>query len=160
YARTLVRLERGDTIARAPRVFEADQADVGVFPRVERDDGATHIFVQRATSFFETEYYYSNGGAGDGERLPVPLNADLYGVLDGQALFLLREPWRHADATYAQGDLVAYDLASGRAETVFAAAENQALQNVGVGETGIVIQYLEDVSGYASRLSRDERGGW
>ncbi|MBN1239629.1 MAG: S9 family peptidase [Gammaproteobacteria bacterium] len=159
YARTLVRLERGETLRRAPRVFEGAPSDVGVFPRVERDGGTAHVFVQRATSFFETEYYHSSG-AGESTRLPVPLNSDLYGVLDGRALFLLREPWRHRDSTYAEGDLVAYDLASGAVETAFAAADNQAFQDVGIAESGIVVQYLEDVSGRAARVERGERGRW
>ena len=160
YARTLVRLERGEALRSAPRVFEAEQTDVGVFPRVERDDDTAHVFAERAVSFFETEYYHSTGRVGERSKLPVPLNADLHGVLDGRALFFLREPWRYRDATYAEGALVAYDLASGAAETVFAAAENRAMEDVGIGETGLVVQYLEDVSGNAARVARDERGRW
>jgi len=160
YARTLVRLERGEPLEAAPRVFEGARTDVGVFARVERDGDTAHVFVQRAVSFFETEYYYSVGRSDERTRLPVPLHSDLYGVLDGRALFFLREPWRHRDAGHAEGTLVAYDLETGAVETVFAAAENRAFQGVGIGESELIVQYLEDVSGFAARVSRDERGRW
>jgi prolyl oligopeptidase len=160
YARTLVRLERGETLDAAPRVFEGEQTDVGVFPRVERDEGTVHVFAQRAVSFFETEYYYSSERTDEWTRLPLPLNADLYGVHDGRALFFLREPWRHRGTLHDEGALIAYHLESGAVETVFAAAENRAFQDAGIGESGIIVQYLEDVSGFASRVSRDERGRW
>ncbi|HEX6994601.1 MAG TPA: prolyl oligopeptidase family serine peptidase [Gammaproteobacteria bacterium] len=160
YARTLVRLERGEALDGAPLVFDGERSDVGVFPRVEHDDGVAHVFAQRAVSFFETEYYYSTGRADDWTRLPVPLNADLHGVLDGRALFFLREPWRYRGAAYPEGAVVAYDLESGDVEIVFAADERRAFQNLGVGESELVVQYLEDVSGHAARVSRDERGRW
>jgi len=160
YARTLVRLERGEVLDAAPLVFEGERSDVGVFPRVEQEDGTAHVFAQRAVSFFETEYYYASGRAAEWLRLPVPLNADLYGVLDGRALFFLREPWRYEDATFDEGALVAYELDSGAVETVFPAAANRAFQDAGIGESEIIVQYLEDVSGFAARVSRDERGRW
>jgi len=160
YARTLVRLERGEPLDAASPVFAGERTDVGVFPRVERDDGIAHVFAERAVSFFETEYYYSTGRAEEWTRLPVPPNADLHGVLDGRALFFLREPWRYRGAAYPQGTLVAYDLESGRAEVVFAADDGRAFQDLGVGESELVVQYLENVSGRAARVSRDDRGRW
>jgi prolyl oligopeptidase len=160
YPRTLVRLARGASLAAAPHVFEGDARDVGVFPRVEHGERTTHVFMQRAVSFFETEYYYSADGTDGEKKLPVPLNADLEGVLDGRAVFILREPWRYREATYPEGAVVAYDLASGSAETVFAGSASESVQDVEVGETGLVIQYLEDVAGKAARVSRGKNGRW
>src|SRR5690606_38166563 len=111
-------------------------------------------------SFFETEYYYSSARAEAWRRLPLPPNADLHGVLDGRALFFLREPWRYRGVTHDEGTLIAYELGSGAVETVFGAAGNRAFQDAGVGESEIVVQYLEDVSGFAARAARDERGRW
>jgi prolyl oligopeptidase len=176
YARTLVRLSRGDELEDAPTVFEADEADVGVFPRVEHDGGRTQVFTQRAVSFFETEYYYSTAGTDAGTtagadaqrtartdartRLPVPLNADLEGVLDDRAVFSLREAWRYRGAEYAEGTVIAYDLDDGSVETVFSGTANQAVQDVEIGESDIVLQYLEDVAGRAARISRAASGQW
>lgn len=166
YARTLVRLGRGAELASAPVAFETERSDVGVFPRVEHAENSAYVFVQRAVSFFETEYYYSSDGAGSpsstdgGRKLPLPLNSDLYGVLDGRAVFFLREPWRYRDASYAEGAVVAYELTTGATETVFAPAANQAVEDVEIGQSEIVIEYLEDVSGHAARVARAANGRW
>jgi prolyl oligopeptidase len=174
YARTLVRVDRGTVLSEAPVLFEGEQSDVGVFPSVETDGDTSHVFAVRAVSFFESEYHYSSiplrkpsagsdltvGPSGPGVKLPLPPNTDVEGVLDGRLIVFLREPWVHRGATYAEGTVVAYDLVSGSAETVFAAAVNQAVQDVGIGETGVLVQYLEDVSGRAARIVRDDGGHW
>ncbi|MGE0408230.1 MAG: prolyl oligopeptidase family serine peptidase, partial [Amphiplicatus sp.] len=162
YPRKLVRLARGSALADAPVYFEAEASDVIASPRVEREKGVGHIFVARAVSFYETEYYYSRSDAEKNakKKLPLPLNADLEGVLDGRAIFLLREDWTFGGAVYPQGAIIAYDLAKDAAELVMAAADNQSIGAVGVGETSLVVQYLEDVAGKAARLLREKDGAW
>jgi prolyl oligopeptidase len=160
YARTLVRLGRRAALKTAPLFFEGEAKDVSVFPRVEREEGVAHVFAQRAVSFFETEYHYAKDAADEKTRLPVPLNADLAGVLDGRAVFFMREAWTHQGVQYPQGSVVAYDLAGGGAELVLAAADNQSIEEVEIGKTGLVVQYLEDVSGKAARLTRKKNGTW
>ncbi len=151
---------RGTAIAEAPVFAEGAETDVAVWGRVEQDGGVAHVFAERAVSFFESEYDYAAGPDGEKRTLPLPKNADLQGVLDGRAIFLLREPWRHGDTDYPQGSIVAYDLAGDGAELVMAAADNQSIEEVELGETTLVVQYLEDVSGKVARLSRDKKGGW
>jgi prolyl oligopeptidase len=152
--------KRGSALVDAPLFAEASATDVAVWGRVEQDGGAAHLFAQRAVSFFETEYHYAAGAAGEKKILPLPKNADLQGVLGGRAIFTLRESWTFQGADYPQGAVVAYDLASGGAELVMAAADNQSIEDVEVGKTNLVVQYLEDVSGKVARLSRDKKGGW
>ncbi len=90
-------------------------------------------------------------------KLPLPLNADFEGVLDGRAIFLLREEWKHRGKTFPQGAVIAYDLAKKRAETVMTPAANQSIDNIRVGKSGLLVSYLEDVSGAAARLVRDDK---
>ena len=47
-------------------------------------------------------------------------------------------------------------LKGGTAELVFAATDAQSVEAVGVGKTGLVIQYLDNVSGKAARVDADE----
>jgi prolyl oligopeptidase len=159
YARTIVRLERGKRLKDAPVIFEGRREDVLVAPVVEQDGGTAHVFIVRAPSFFEREYHYGAGGK-DLKPLPLPPNTDLQGVLDGRAIFFLREDWEHAGQRYAQGSVIAYELATGKAQTAMAAASNQSIEDVEVGKTGLVVQYLEDVSGKAARLVRRNDGTW
>jgi prolyl oligopeptidase len=88
------------------------------------------------------------------------LNADLQGVLDGRAIFLLREAWSYRERNHPQGSIVAYDLDTGVAEAVFVANESQSVEAVGVGKTGLLVQYLENVSGRAARIHRHKSGEW
>ncbi|MEO1135632.1 MAG: prolyl oligopeptidase family serine peptidase, partial [Pseudomonadota bacterium] len=89
------------------------------------------------------------------EKLPLPANADLEGVLDGQAIFRLREDWAYCGVTFRHGAVVAYDLRSERAELVMEPGAAQSIVGVGVGKSSLIIRYLDDVSGAAARLVRD-----
>ena len=159
YPREVRRWTRASAVADAQTVMTVGVDDVWAFPIVEQGDGAAHEFILRGPSFFEREYFYKTE---DGElaKLPLPLNADMQGVLDGRAIFLLREAWSHGGEDYAQGALVAYDLSTGAAELVFAANERQSVEGVGIGKSSIVLEYLEDVSGKAARLTRSRSGAW
>lgn len=158
YPRTLKVWRRGAALEEAPKLFEGTKEDVSVRSFVDQDGGA-HPFVMRSVSFFENEYYYAPDLATP-TKLPLPLNSDIQGVIGGRAIFTLREAWRHLGKDYAQGSVVAYDLEGGGAELVFAAAQSQSVENVGVGKSGLVIQYLDNVSGKAARVNRDKKGAW
>jgi prolyl oligopeptidase len=160
YPRTVRLFRRGSNLAEAQVVFEGEETDVSAWSRVAQEDDAAHVFIERSPSFFESEFFYaaSEGGeVGDLEKLPVPLNADYEGVLDGRAVFLLREDWKYRGKTYPQGSIVAYDLAKKQAEIVMTASAKQAINTVSVGKSSIVVAYLEDVSGAAARLVRDRK---
>lgn len=158
YPRVVKVWRRGAALADAATLFEGTKEDVSVRSFVDQDGGA-HPFVLRSVSFFENEYHYAPALASP-KKLPLPLNADIQGVLDGRAIFTLREAWSYQGEDYAQGSVVAYDLESGAAELVFEASDVQSVENVGVGETGLVIQYLDNVSGKAARVKRSKKGDW
>jgi prolyl oligopeptidase len=160
YARTLVKLGRRAELKTAPLFAEAQKTDVAVWGRVEHDGGKAHIFAQRAVSFFETEYWYSPNADAAPVKLALPLNADLRGVFKGKAIFFLREPWTFKAVDYPQGSVVAYDLSGAGAELVMAATSTQSIEAVEVGETSLIVQYLNDVAGKAVRLTPNKKGGW
>jgi len=158
YPRIVKVWRRGTELAAATLLFEGSKTDVAVRAFVDQD-GGPRPFVLRGVSFFETEYHYAPALAKP-TRLPLPLNADIQGVLDGRAIFSLREPWSHRGKDFPQGSVVAYELGSGAAELVFAANEAQSVEAVAVGRTGLVIQYLDHVSGHAARVTRTSQGAW
>ena len=160
YARTLQRLERGAAIDAAPTIFEAAADDVLVSASAYPDDDGAHLFVTRLPSFFEREYHYARGATDDLQKLPLPLNADLQGVFEDAAIFFLRETWAHAGTTYPQGSVVAYDPADNTAQLVFEATASQSVEDVAIGKSNIIIQYLDDVAGAAARVSRNDKGDW
>ncbi|MEQ1567258.1 MAG: prolyl oligopeptidase family serine peptidase [Myxococcota bacterium] len=160
YPRTVRAWPRGAALADLPVFAEGEPTDVAVRPRVIHGDDGPTVFVTRDTSFFETVFSVTDAVDHPLAALPFPKHADLYGVLDGRVVLGLREPWTHGSATYPNGAVVAYELATGVSEPVRIPTSHQSIEAVGVGSTGLVVQYLEDVSGRAARLERDRRGRW
>jgi prolyl oligopeptidase len=158
YPRVVKVWRRGQSLAEAGALFEGRKEDVAVRSFVDQDGGA-RPFVLRGVSFFAAEYYYTPD-LRELTRMPWPLHTDLNGVLDGRAVLTLREPWSYRDRTYTTGSVVAYELASGAAEPVLVPAETQSIEDVEVGKTGLVIQYLDNVSGHAARVTRSREGTW
>lgn len=156
YPRQLRILARDVSLEAAPVLMEGAPADVSVSASVHHDGDINHVIVDRSVTFFESEYYYSEG-IGDLEKLPLPLNSDLEGVLDGRAIFRLREVWLYRGKEFPQGSVVAYDLKSKRAEIVMKAGASQSITGVGIGKSSLIVRYLDDVSGEAVRLVRDRK---
>ncbi|VAV92947.1 Prolyl endopeptidase [hydrothermal vent metagenome] len=159
YPRQVRRWKRGASKGDAEIIMTVGVDDVWAFPVVEHDGDDTYEFILRGPSFFEREYHQI-GADGALAKLPLPLNADMQGVLDGVAIFLLREDWAYRGHDYAQGSLIGYDLKTGEAENVFAASDSQSIEGVGVGKSSLIVQYLDDVSGKAARFSRNKKRGW
>jgi prolyl oligopeptidase len=161
YPKALRLWKRGETVAESPIFLEGTDTDVSTYPQISHDGDKTHLFVNRAVTFFESEYHYAAGPGAAPVKLPAPAKSDFFDVLDGRAIFLIREPWRHNGKDYPSGVLIAYDLASGEAEVAFAPAANQAIDDgsVEVGKSDIIVRYLEDVSGRAARVYRDRKSG-
>lgn len=161
YPKTLRLWKRGGAVKDAPIYAEGTDADVSMSAAVAHEGDRTHIIANRAVTFFESDYLYAPAGAAGTTKLPLPRQSNYVDVLDGRAIFLLREPWTHQGVDYPSGVLVAYDLAAGVAETVFAPAPNQALddESAEVGKSNLVVRYLEDVSGKAARVARDKKSG-
>ncbi len=159
YARTLRAWARGEALADAPVIFEGEETDVSVSATVHQDGDKTHIFINRAKTFFEYERVHAEG-PGPSASLPLPANSNLYGVLDGRAIFLVRENWIHRGAGFPAGAVVAYDLEADEASLVFAATRAQSIESVGVAATGLVIQYLDNVTGRAVRVRAKDDGTW
>lgn len=160
YPRTVRIWRRGAPLAEAPILAEGLPTDVRVTPWVEHDGDAVVIGIARGTSFFETEYRWTDALDRPLQTLPTPPNTDVYGVLAGRLIVGLREPWVHGAASYPLGAVVALALATGQSELVLAPTERQSIEAVGVGKTSLVVQLLQDVSGLALRVKRDKGGQW
>ncbi len=179
YPREVRRWTRGSAMADAKTIITVGVDDVWATPIVEHDGDKIREFILRGPSYFEHEYSYI---CPDDALtvLPLPLNADFQGVFDGRAIFSLRENWNYAGTEYPNGAVIAYSLALEDAkraiaakggkvlfargtpsvELVFKAADNQSVEEVAIGKSNILIQYLDDVSGKAARVSRTKSGKW
>src|SRR5882672_3560054 len=111
YPYVVKRLRRGEPLAGAQELYRGERSDVGVFPLALQDAGGRQaLFIERAVSFFETEYQLQTPAG----LVPIalPRKANLVGLIDGRLIIELREDWPSAGgARFSQGSLVAVDLA-------------------------------------------------
>ncbi len=153
YARTVVRWRRGTPLAQAEVVLEGQETDVFVGASVFHHGGQTTPVLTRAPTFHTQQAFLL---AGD-ERvsLPLPPRSRVLGTFDGALLAKVNEPWRG----WPSGSVVSLDLDDLEPSLVLAPEEGEALQQVAVGRSSLVVTSLRDVVGRARRL-RPKRDGW
>jgi len=111
YPRIVKLWQRGTPIVAAKIVYEGKHEDVSSQGSVANGPYGTYASVERATSFFESEYYHVLDD-GSVRKLALPLSAVFQGVSGEHAIVTLRKAWTVGATTYAQGALLALDLKS------------------------------------------------
>ncbi len=161
YPRIVKLWKRDEPMASARTVYEGKEGDVGSVAVVFHDPSATMAVIQRAITFFTTEYYWL---ASDGttRKLPVPLGADLKGAQGDNLLFTLREDWSPPPEVAAmnvnlrpirKGSLVAFQAevaeSSMRAgvQLLYAPDEHSSIDEVVAGRDAVYVSVNHDVTG-------------
>ena len=161
YARTIVRIERGQDLDESVKVFEGAYSDSWLFPFVEFGKSERHVFIMRAVTAFDFEYYYSSNGLGALEQLPIPLKADVIGLSGDDIIILLNEDWRFENGEgYHEGDVIAYRAETGSHELVFSPGKMQSVQKVQATPSSVIVQITDNVKGKAVRARRVSENEW
>lgn len=156
YPRTPRLWRRGDALADSAVVLEGEKSDVGVWPFSEYADGKMYSGIVRALTFFDSETYLRTD---DGlKKLPLPAKSSLDGVIDGRAIVSLQEDWTYDGATYPSGSVAALDLATLKAEPVFAPGDRQAVSAVSLGTSAVYVTLLDNIVGKVKKLVRGPDG--
>src|SRR2546423_5976377 len=117
YPRIVKLWHRGEAVRDAKQVFQAEPGDVIASPHVFHSPYGSVALVSRGVTYFETEYFLINAD-GQNLRLPLPLSAELQGVMhagagDAQVIVTLREDWTPPlQSKMAQGSLIGFPLNS------------------------------------------------
>ncbi|MBY6204623.1 prolyl oligopeptidase family serine peptidase [Halomonas denitrificans] len=162
YPRTVRIWRRGTDPAQAEIVFEGEQGDVASFG-ARFWDGDTHYdMIIRAPGFFSRHYYLYR--AGETHRLNVQDDAELAGLIDGQALINLKSDWDVAGTTYPQGALVAAPIESLETETpevsvVYRPGERASIASVATTDNTVLVNVLDNVVSKLLRFTFDN-GEW
>jgi prolyl oligopeptidase len=143
-------------------VFEGKKEDVASAATVDFGaDGKTERFIVRAVEFFTSELYHL-GADGKPRLVPVPLSAEFQGLHKRQLLFKLRETWKLAGKTYAQGALISTSLdkflESGEVKSVdvlFAPDARTAIDAVAPARDGVFVALLQNVKGRILQFTHD-----
>lgn len=152
---------RGTPLSEARELMRGEQKDVGVWPGTfENADGGDEILIVRATTFYNTEYYWipqSGDNAFKPVRVPVPTKTNFGGDFKGQQLVTLQEDWTLENGkTFKSGALVSYSIAdfmeSGEisdVHEVITPTARQSIGNTGVTKSAVLLSLYENVSGAA-----------
>jgi prolyl oligopeptidase len=152
YAYVLKRWKRGTPLSEAQEVFRGERTDAWVSPRVLRDaEGRRQgVLIQRAVTFFESEYWLLGEGGAAPARVPLPRKASFQAFVQGQAVFTVQEDW----GGFKQGALLAYPLAALEADATAARpalilqpGPRQAIESVSETRGGLLVNVYEDVKG-------------
>ncbi|HEX3670912.1 MAG TPA: prolyl oligopeptidase family serine peptidase [Candidatus Cybelea sp.] len=168
YPYVVKRLKRGQPLADAVEVFRGAKSDggYGVTPLVFHDGaGDTATIIVRPLSTFKSEYYIvTSSGV---HKLAVPLQSQPMALLAGRLLFTLQEDWNAGTSSFAQGSLVALDLAAANADPanlkptlVYAPGPRETLESVAQTSAQLVVTTYENVRGRGWIYTPAADGGW
>ncbi len=161
YPRTVRIWQRGTDLAEAEMVFEGEQSDVGVFSARIHDGDDHYDVITRAPTFFTRHYYLFDDGKA--QRLSVPEDAELAGVIDGHLLVDLKSDWTTGDSTFRQGALVAGPVESFLSqspalEVLIQPGKRQSINGVATTESAVLVNLLDNVNGKLLSFTREDDG--
>ncbi|MBE7217529.1 MAG: S9 family peptidase [Caulobacteraceae bacterium] len=143
-------------------LFRGAPTDVRADPFVLRDPaGAVKAVIvsQGVTTFQSRLLLRTPGGL---KPLPLPLKSEIDGLVDGQLVASVREPFR----SFAAGDVISFaladlqrDPASARATLVFHPSASQAVDEVETTAHRVDVAYLDNVKGVVESF-RFAGGAW
>ncbi|WP_339872371.1 prolyl oligopeptidase family serine peptidase [uncultured Brevundimonas sp.] len=160
-------LTRGQTLAQATEVYRGDIGDggYGVSARVLRDGRGAVLAVlfNRPLDTFSSEtVQWLDGRA---VKLSLPAKVNVQGAIRDQLIFSVDQSWTQAGETFRAGSLMAAPLAGlrdgqGRAETIFAPADRQSVEEVSVFDNRVVATVYDNVRGRMMRFLDTRGRGW
>jgi prolyl oligopeptidase len=167
YAFVVKRIKRGQPLDSAVEVYRGSADDVGVSP-ISLSDGSGHsaVFIQRAVSIFEFEFFLL--GSKGPEKLALPMKSELLTLLDGRLIVSLHEDWKRAgQPTLPQGSLVSLELKAVSADPqhlqpalLYARAPSEAFVEAGATRGHLLVHTLDNVNGRAYSYTPEPNNRW
>jgi prolyl oligopeptidase len=172
YPRIVKLWHRGQNINEAKAVFEAKADDVIASPAAYHSPYGVEAMVSRGVNYFETVYYDVTPD-GATMQIPLPLSAEIQGVMDAgapdeQLIATLRNDWAPpGQAKIAQGSLIGFPLKSflttgelPRVDVLYTPNERSSIEGVAIGRDGVYAAIYTNVVGSIHDFHRDSSGAW
>ena len=172
YPRIVKMWRRGENRESARQIFAAEPNDVIASPAVFYGPHGTTALVSRGLTYFETEYYFVTP-SGDTIRIPLPLSAELQGMLDPggpdeQLIATLRSAWTPpGQNAIGQGSLIALPLQNFLAthtlpqiSVLYTPDERSSIGHVAIGQSAVYAAIYRNVTGSIDAFRRDDAGIW
>jgi len=158
YARIVKKWKRGTPLQQAQSLMQVKTSDMSISGWTSHRPEGNMSFVLTRHSFYVGENFWLQDN-GKLVKLPFPSSANFEGVFHGEALALLRFPWKIGTQTIAAGALVSLPLddltqVENSVRVVYAPKERSSIQQVSLSKNAILIAILDNVKG---RLLRAEK---
>ena len=154
YPRIIKRWQRGQPLADAVTVFEAQPQDVSASVWVDATPGFERTVVARATDFYNSEQCLLVGDRP--QRIHIPSDADI-GFWRERALLQLRSDWPVGDRVWPSGSLLVGDaeaiLAAPDAagmpplQALFTPTATRSLAGYSLTASQVLVEVLDNVAG-------------
>ncbi|MFN2334160.1 MAG: prolyl oligopeptidase family protein [Wenzhouxiangellaceae bacterium] len=161
YPRTVRLWRRGQARADSELIFEGAKTDVASQGVRFWDGDDYYDLIIRVPDFFSRHYFrYIDGEV---RRIPIPEDAELAGMLDGQLLVELKSDWDVAGKTWKQGALIAAPIESFEAgapelSVVFQPDPRASISGVTTTESTVIVNVLDNVAGRLLRFTHGDDG--
>ncbi len=156
---------RGTPLSEAQELMRGQKADVATWAGTfENKDGVDEIMIIRATTFYDTEYYWipRNGdNAFKPVKLPVPAKVSLSDQLGDQQLLTLQEDWRGFKSgtllSFAWSDFME-DGQIDKVHEVITPGARQSIGSFGATQDKLLLSLYDNVTGgaYAFEFDGDQ----
>jgi prolyl oligopeptidase len=167
YAYVVKSLRRGQPLSAAVEVFRGQPSDVGVDPyRVDDGEGNGAVLLSREVTFFESELFIQTPRGF--EKLGLPLQVSVNGLVQGQLVITLDTAWTSANGTaFRAGSLISVPLEDALANPaqlspalIVEPGPRQSIEGVGVTRHALIVTQLDNVRGRAYVYSPTSPGHW
>ena len=157
YPRMIKRWRRGQPLADAATVFEAQPGDVAASVHVDPTPGFERTLLQRSPDFFSSEAFLLVGDRL--QKLDKPADAQL-GFWYGQVLLSLRSDWAQGGRTWPRGALLAADAQAfvddnAQWTALFTPSATRSLAGVALLRHSVLLELLDNVAGRLQELHFD-----
>ena len=149
YPRLIKRWQRGQKLAEAKTVFEAEATDVAASVAVERTPGFERTVFSRELDFYHSRAFSLRGAA----LVPIakPDDAEI-GFDRGRVFLKLRSDWRQGEHHWKAGSLLLGDAAAFEAgkpalTALFTPSATRSLDGYAVTKSTVLLNVLDNVAG-------------
>ena len=165
YPRIVKLWRRGEPLSAAQTIFTARPSDMAASPIVFRGPYGVVALIERKPSFFKSDYFLL-GPHGETRALPLPEDAQVQGVTDGELIVTLQDDWHLEGRTIRAGSLIAFPALafarSGghpRVAVLYTPGSHSMIDQISAGRDAVYAAIYEDVKGSIHEF-RPAQGAW
>lgn len=157
YPRILKMLKRGQPLSSAVTLFEGKSSDVTIGPWVLNDQGQKVILIYNYFTFYQSQYFVMRPDHSL-VKVPIPLDAEVATVSQGNLFFKLRSDYVEDGQTFFQGSILSrsFDRMTftfGKSKLVTRPKVGESIQTVFATQDHLYMLSLQDVKSDLYKLN-------